>query len=142
MAKFRLTEPYADEKEAKKAAKAKAKDLKRGQGGASVTIPGDTSVIAGAPLLFQGVRPGLDGVPYVIDTVTHEYSKSGFTTKIDAKLYDGKSASKSKSKDGAAGTTGAGTADKGKVAADAPDGTPATPPAFNVPRSSGQTDYN
>lgn len=54
---------------------------------------GDTSIIAGAPLLFDRVRPGLDGVPYVIDTVEHSYSKSsGFLTKIDAKLYGGKSA--------------------------------------------------
>lgn len=130
---FRITEPYMDAAEADKAAQSKAKDLERGKGSASVTVVGDTSIIAGAPLIFQGVRPGLDGVPYVIDTVTHEYSKGGFTTKIDAKLYDGKSAGGGKS-----GSAGAGDASQpGKVAPDAPAGTPATPPQFASPRSMG-----
>lgn len=130
---FRMTEPFADAAEADKAAQSKAKDLERGKGSASVTVVGDTSVIAGAPLIFQGVRPGVDGVPYIIDTVTHEFSKSGFTTKIDAKLYDGKSAGKGKGKSAGAGDT----AQPGKVAADAPAGTPATPPQFSSPRSMG-----
>ncbi|MGP2492285.1 phage late control D family protein [Mesorhizobium sp. PUT5] len=123
---YRITEPFADVAEADKAAHSKAKDLQRGRGSASVTIVGDTSVIAGAPLLFSGVRPGLDGVPYIIDSVTHEYSKkSGFTTKISAKLYDGKSAS------------GADKSKGGKVAPDAPAGTPTTPAEFLQPRATG-----
>lgn len=131
---FRIPEPFADPAEADKAAQAKAKDLERGKGSASVTVVGDTSIIAGAPLIFDGVRPGLDGVPYMIETVTHEYSKSaGFRTKIDAKLYDGKSAG------GKSGQSGGGDATEavGKVAKDAPAGTPATPPQFASPRSRG-----
>lgn len=136
---YRLTDPYSDPAEADKAAQAKAKQLKRGEGAASVTIPGDTGVVAGAPLLFQGVRPGLDGVPYVIDTVTHEYSKrGGFTTKISAKLYDGKSGS---SPSGAGAGGGAGD-EGGGVAPDAPAGTPATPAQWTGVRRNGQTDAN
>lgn len=130
---FRITEPFADVAEADKAAQSKAKDLQRGKGAASVTIVGDTAVIAGAPLIFEGVRPGLDGVPYIIETVSHEYSKgAGYRTKIDAKLYDGKSAGSS----GTGGSAG-GEADAGAVAPGAPAGTPATPRQFSSPRSMG-----
>jgi phage protein D len=129
---FRITEPFADAAEADKAAQAKAKDLERGKGSASVTVVGDTSIIAGAPLLFQGVRPGLDGVPYIIDSVEHSFvGKGTFTTKISAKLYDGKSAGKG----GGSGSDGDG-ADATK-APDAPAGTPATPALFRSPRSMG-----
>jgi phage protein D len=122
---FRMTEPFADAAEADKAAQAKAKDLERGKGSASVTVVGDTSIIAGAPLLFQGVRPGLDGVPYIIDSVEHSYSKDGgFTTKISAKLYDGKSAGKG---GGGGSGEGADAGTGGERAKDAPAGTPATP---------------
>ena len=133
---FRVTEPFADAAEADKAAQAKAKDLERGKGSAGVTVVGDTSIIAGAPLLFDRVRPGLDGVPYVIDTVEHSYSKSsGFLTKIDAKLYDGKSASTPRGPGG--GATEGTEPEAGTVAPDAPAGTPATPPQFSSPRSRG-----
>ena len=136
---YRLTEPYADVAEADKAARSKAKQLARDKGSASVTIVGDTSVIAGAPLLFSGVRPGLDGVPYIIETVTHTYNKSGgFTTKIDAKLYDGKSAGKG----GKSGSGTDGTGSDGKVAPGAASGTPATPSSFVSGRTAFATDAN
>lgn len=133
---FRLPEPYADAAEADRAAQ--AKDLQRGKGSASVTIIGDTSVVAGAPLIFSGIRPGLDGVPYIIETVEHEYGKgSGFRTKIDARLYDGKSTG-----GGSGGNSDGSGSAGGSVAPDAPAGTPATPPQFKAPRTSGQTDAN
>lgn len=91
---YRLPEPYADAAEADKAAQAKAKQLKRGEGSLSVEMEGDTGIVAGAPLICEGIRPGLDGVPWLIESVTHSYSKGqgqGFRSKISAKLYDGKS---------------------------------------------------
>lgn len=144
---YRLPEPYADPAEADKAAQAKAKQLKRGEGAASVTVVGDTGIVAGAPLLFQGVRPGLDGVPYLIDTVTHEVSKrGGFTTKISAKLYDGKSGKSSGSTDGdpAGESAAAGDASgaDGTVAPDSPAGTPATPADWSAYQRNGSTDAN
>jgi len=139
---YRLPEPYADVAEADKAAQAKAKQLKRGEGAASVTVVGDTSIVAGAPLLFQGVRPGLDGVPYLIDTVTHEVSKrGGFTTKISAKLYDGKSG-KPAGKGGQGGTEGDASSSTGTVAPDSPAGTPATPAGWADYKRNGSTDAN
>ncbi|KQZ54629.1 late control protein D [Rhizobium sp. Root149] len=133
---YRLPEPFANLEEADKAAQAKAKDLKRGEGAASVTVLGDTAICAGAPLLFEGVRPGLDGVPYVIDTATHKFSKSGYTTQISAKLYDGKSGS------GSGNGNGGDAADKGTVAQNSPPGTPATPSQWTNERRYGRTDEN
>lgn len=104
---LRLPEPYADAAEADKAATSKARQLARGEGAVSVTAEGDTAIVAGAPLLFADVRPGLDGVPYVIDTATHSFSKkAGYRTAISGKLYDGKSGGKaSGTQNGKAGGT-------------------------------------
>jgi phage protein D len=138
---YRIAEPYADAAEADKAAQSKAKDLKRGEGAASVTVTGDTAIVAGAPLLFEGVRPGLDGVPYIIDTATHTYNKKdGYRTAISAKLYDGKSGGTKKS--GTDGGTGTTTTAEDKVADNAPDGTPATPTEWTNTRRYGRTDEN
>jgi phage protein D len=140
---FRIPEPFSSVEEADKAAQSRAKDLKRGEGAASVTVVGDTAITAGAPLLFSGVRPGLDGAPYIINTATHTYSKGeGYRTAISAKLYDGKSAvggssgSSTTTNDSAAATSGDAVADN------APAGTPATPSAWTGTRRYGQTDAN
>ncbi|MBD8556919.1 phage late control D family protein [Rhizobium sp. CFBP 8762] len=139
---YRIPEPYADLAEADKAAQAKAKDLKRGEGSASVKVVGDTSITAGAPLLFSNVRPGLDGVPYIIETATHTFSKGGgYMTEISAKLYDGKSTDENAADDtDDAGTSASDT--KGTVAKDSAKGTPYTPSQWALQRRSGRTDDN
>lgn len=141
---YRIPEPFADISEADKAAQAKAKELKRGEGAASVTVVGDTAIVAGAPLLFEKVRPGLDGVPYIIDTATHTFSKGeGYRTQISAKLYDGSSARKTGSEGGGGGEDGdAGGVQGDAVAKDAPAGTPATPSEWANTRRYGRTDEN
>lgn len=126
---FRIPDPFDSVEEADKAAQAKAKSLKRGEGTASVTVIGDTSICAGAPLIFEGVRAGLDGVPYVIDSVTHTFTKSdGYRTAISAKLYDGSSAKKAggKAANGDSKTAIDDTTSE-KVAPNSASGTPATP---------------
>lgn len=137
---FRIPEPFSSVEEADKAAQAKAKALKRGEGAASVTVVGDTAIVAGAPLLFSGVRPGLDGAPYIIDTATHSFSKSGYTTQISAKLYDGKSGGKKGAGNG--GSDDAEADGDSTPAKDAPAGTPATPNLWNQTRRYGSTDAN
>ncbi|TCR07277.1 contractile injection system protein, VgrG/Pvc8 family [Neorhizobium sp. JUb45] len=142
---FRIPEPFASVKEADKAAQSKAKALKRGEGAASVTVVGDTAIIAGAPLLFGDVRPGLDGVPYVIDTATHTYRKTeGYRTAISAKLYDGKSggSKKSAANDNDPDSTSETSKSEDKVAPNAPAGTPATPSEWTGQRRYGRTDEN
>lgn len=144
---YRIPEPFSSPDEADKAAQAKAKSLKRGEGSTSVTVIGDTSICAGAPLLYAGIRPGLDGVPYIIDTATHKYvAKGTFTTEISGKLYDGKSSTEGGDYEGGgssgnAGGSKNGTEGGGKVAPNSAPGTPATPAHFLTSRL-GRTDEN
>lgn len=139
---YRIPEPFANPAEADEAATAKANSLRRGEGAASATVVGDTGITAGSPLLFAQCRPGLDGVPYIIDTAVHRYSKAGgYLTEISAKLYDGKSGAGAKASDtddAAAATDG----DPGTVAKDSPPGTPATPNAWSQYQRNGLTDSN
>lgn len=140
---YRIPDPFSSVEEADEAAQSKAKALKRGEGSASVTVTGDTAIAAGAPLLFQGVRPGLDGVPYVIDTVRHSYTKKeGYRSAISAKLYDGKSSSEKKAGGVEGGEAANENAPPDAVAKDAPTGTPATPNLWNQQRRYGSTDAN
>ena len=88
-ADYTLPEAYLDKDEAKKAAKAKAMDLKAETIRTSVTLFGDPSIRAGAPFVYAGVRPELDGIHFIIETATHTLSKSGYTTQVEAKLGEG-----------------------------------------------------
>lgn len=87
-AEFNIADPLADEKEAKRAAGAKAKDLKSETIRTSVSVFGDPSIRAGAPFMYAGVRPELDGIQFIIETATHTLSKNGYTTQVEAKLGD------------------------------------------------------
>jgi phage protein D len=144
---YRLPEPFASVEEADKAAAAKAKDLKRGEGSAKVTVVGDSSIVAGVPLRFSGVRPQLDGVPYVIDTATHTFSKTaGYRTEISAKLYDGSSGgSGGGSGGGNAGQAGTGSTPGSSAAGGKSSplaGGTSAPSGWDGVRNYGSTDAN
>jgi phage protein D len=137
---YRIPEPFSSPDEADKAAQSKAKDLQRGEGSVSVSVIGDAGIDAGLPLLFADVRPGLDGVPYIIKTARSKYTKTGgFEVDISGRLYDGKSATE---KAAGGSDTSTDTASAGKVAPNSAPGTPATPSAFLTPRQFGRTDEN
>jgi phage protein D len=109
-----------------------------------VTVLGDADIEAGLPLLFAQVRPGLDGVPYIIKTARSKYTKtSGFEVDVSGRLYDGKSATEDESGGKSEGGGSSGNSDAGgKVAPNSTPGTPATPSAFLTPRRFGRTDEN
>lgn len=142
---YRLPEPYASPAEADKAAQAKAKELQRGEGSVSVTVIGDAGIDAGLPLLFADIRPGVDGVPYIIKTAKTAYTKTGgLEVAVSGRLYDGKSATEKSA--GTEGGSSSATTDSskanGKVAPNSAPGTPATPSSFLTPRRFGRTDEN
>lgn len=85
-ATYTVAEPCADEAEARKIAKAKAKELKRETITTSVTLVGNPSIRAGAPFNYSGVRPEIDELDFIIETASHRLSKSGYTTEVEAKL--------------------------------------------------------
>ena len=84
-----LPEPFADENEAKAAAKSKADELRSETMRTSVTLVGNPAIRAGAPFSYAGVRPELDGIEFIIETATHRYTKAGYETDIEAKLKVG-----------------------------------------------------
>ncbi|RSC37358.1 phage late control D family protein [Agrobacterium sp. FDAARGOS_525] len=142
---YRLPEPYASPAEADKAAQAKAKELQRGEGSVSVTVIGDAGIDAGLPLLFADIRPGVDGVPYIIKTAKTAYTKTGgLEVAVSGRLYDGKSATeKSAGTESGSSSSGPDAAKAtGKVAPNSAPGTPATPSSFLTPRRFGRTDEN
>jgi phage protein D len=107
-------------------------------------VLGDADIEAGLPLLFAQVRPGLDGVPYIIKTARSKYTKTtGFEVDVSGRLYDGKSATEDEGggKSETGGSSGSSD-DGGKVAPNSAPGTPATPSAFLTPRRYGRTDEN
>jgi phage protein D len=78
----RYTHP--DEDETKHRAKNGARDSEREKGGGSVTIDGTAAAQPGGTCTVVGARPGIDG-PYRINGVDHDYSRSGWTTKLELK---------------------------------------------------------
>lgn len=86
---YRIGEPFADEAEAKQAAKAKADELKRRTLKMSATIVGNPAARAGAPASFAGCRPGIDGLPFILETATHRFSKSGYLTGVEGGMGGG-----------------------------------------------------
>lgn len=138
---LRLPEPFASLDEAKAAAKSKAKEIKRDSGGGTVELVGNAAINAGLPFLFSDVRPGLDGVPYIIEIATHTYSKTaGYKTKITAKMFDGFSGgSASISNNSVSETANNNTT---VTASNSSEGTTATPERWFGERRYGSTDAN
>ncbi len=82
-----IRDPFSSQAEARKAAEAFAKEMLRGAHTTSCTVVGRPDLMAGQPVAFLGVRPGLDGVEYIVGTVKHTYSKAnGVLTSFDGKL--------------------------------------------------------
>lgn len=84
---LRLRHAFGSKEEATSAAKSKAKDLERDAKTTSVEIVGNVMARGGSPMSYAGFHPQIDGVPFIIDTATHSYSKgAGYLTSISAKV--------------------------------------------------------
>ncbi|MFC6460942.1 phage late control D family protein [Paracoccus aerius] len=88
-AEFEIGQPFATRDEAKAAAEAKAGSLGRKKLQFTASLIGDPTIRAGAPVQFSGVRPGVDGLPLIIEEATHRFSKAnGYTTDISGSIKD------------------------------------------------------
>ncbi|MCF6344184.1 MAG: late control protein D [Devosiaceae bacterium] len=85
-ATYRIGEPSASLSEAQAAANSKAKELKRQAIKFSCNIFGNPAARAGAPLVFSGMKVGVDGFEFIIEAAGHKWSKSGYTTSLSGKL--------------------------------------------------------
>jgi hypothetical protein len=83
-----IREPFATEAEAREAAQAKSEELKRSTGDLSMTLIGDPTIRAEAPLIVSGVRSGVDG-GWSIQKAGHTIDGSGFRTRISADKGEG-----------------------------------------------------
>ncbi|MEI9428747.1 phage late control D family protein [Mesorhizobium sp. Cs1299R1N3] len=102
---YRLREAFSSEEEAKKAAKSKSNNLSRGGITTAVTAIGDNSIRAGGVYSYSGVRPGVDGIPWIIETAEHSFSKTdGYKTAIQGKVKSGESEKSAKSANKTNGT--------------------------------------
>lgn len=82
---FALPETYANEEEATRAARAKAREQQADSDTVEFTVVGNPDLKAGTPFRLANVRPGVDGLEWTVDPAVHEYSKSGYTTRISGK---------------------------------------------------------
>jgi hypothetical protein len=80
--KFLLRTPFSNPDDAKRAAEAQAKELKRMLGEATFTIDGEPFAQAEAWAAVTGVRPNVDGL-WRITTASHSFSATGaYTTTL------------------------------------------------------------
>ncbi len=85
-ATYTLRHAHAGPEEAKAHAKSRSKKLKRDGTTTSVEIEGDPTAKAGRPIVYRGVRPGVNGIAFIIESAAHTFSRAGYRTKITGKL--------------------------------------------------------
>ena len=78
-----LRHTYPDSDQATRAARAKLEALQRGTGTLSLTLIGNSELMAEAKLNLQGIRNGVDG-EWLIQRVEHQFDNQGFITRIEA----------------------------------------------------------
>lgn len=85
--RYTLRHPYMNKDEARRAARSRAKYLRQAGIRTTVSIEGNPGAKAGRPMVYENVRPGVDGIPFLIEDAEHSFSKSqGYRTEIKAKL--------------------------------------------------------
>lgn len=84
-ATYKIREPFGSKAEAKEAAKSKAKQIKLGIESFSCRVIGDSNVRAGMQASFVGSQAGVDGIPLMIASANHSWSKSNYVVSISGK---------------------------------------------------------
>lgn len=80
-----LRHQFSGKDEAKRAATARANELRRTATQTDFGIEGNTGARGGAPMSYAGIHPEVDGQPFIIETATHKFSKGGgYTVDIHA----------------------------------------------------------
>lgn len=74
--------PYATPEAAKAAAKAKLDSLNRATASGSLECEGRADITAESNVNLSGFKADADGT-YLVESVTHQYSKNGWTTSIE-----------------------------------------------------------
>lgn len=80
---FRFRTPFPSRKQAEDAAKGKVRELQRDEGSATFNCWGDGTIRAEMDAVAAGVRPGVDGILWSIERVTHRIGDNGFTSRIE-----------------------------------------------------------
>lgn len=80
--------PEADESRANEQASSDAAESDRRSGEGSVTIEGNIAAQPEGLCVVEGCRPGVDGV-YRIESVSHNYSRGGFITRLELRQPKG-----------------------------------------------------
>jgi len=84
---YTLRHTYDTETQAIEAAKAKLDDLNQGTTTVELTLAiGNGNLFAESPLLLTGFRTGINGGNWTTTKVEHEFSTSGFTTRIEGDI--------------------------------------------------------
>lgn len=85
---WNIRDPYENETVAKRAAKAKAADLRRAQASATFQINGDPFALAEAEAIVTGARADVDG-RWRIKSAAHSFSATGpYTTSLSCDVPD------------------------------------------------------
>lgn len=80
---YSLRNNNPDRATAQQASVAKLKNLNRGAGSLSLTLPGNPDLMAETPITITGIRTGIDG-KWITTSVTHELNGSGYVTTVEA----------------------------------------------------------
>ena len=100
---LKLPHVYSTKGNAKRAAKARLEDAKRGSGGKfSCTMSARLDIVAETPLELSGFRSGVDG-EFVVRRISHTLDRSGLKSQIDAEKPGSRD-----SEDTSSGSTGGG----------------------------------
>jgi phage protein D len=115
--------PASDKAEADRRTKADKTTSEREKGGGSIVIDGDEYANPEAPVAVVGVRPGIDG-DFIASSVSHDVSRSGYTTSIELKRPAGKAGKDTRGKTSAGGMATSVAATQGAAIKADPYATP------------------